>query len=79
MFEPYFIEYNSEYNNFVFIDDYNVNVNEISMKEVCNLNGLKSMINESTCFKNPKKPTCIDLILTNRSTYIVCRGVQSPT
>ena len=79
MFEPYFIEYNSEYNNFVFIGDYNVNVNEISMKEICNLNGLKSMINEPTCFKNPKKPTCIDLILTNRPTYIVCRGVQSPT
>ena len=39
------------------------------MKEFCNLNGLKSLINEPTCFKNPDKPTCINLILTNRPTY----------
>ena len=39
------------------------------MKEFCNLNGLKSLINEPTCFKNPEKPTCINLILTNRPTY----------
>ena len=39
------------------------------MKEFCNLNGLKSLINECTCSKNPQKPTCIDLILTNRPAY----------
>ena len=39
------------------------------MKEFCNLNGLKSLINEPTYFKNSEKPTCIDLILTNRPTY----------
>ena len=47
----------------------NVNVNESSMKEFCNSNGLKSLINEPTCFKNPEKPSCIDLIPTNRRTY----------
>ena len=26
---------------------------------------LTSMINKPTCFKNPDKPSCIDLILTN--------------
>ena len=36
-------ECNSEYNNFVFIDDYKENVNESSMKEFSNLNGLKSL------------------------------------
>ena len=40
-----------------------------SMKRFFNLNGLKSLINEPTCFKNPGKPTCIDLILANRPTY----------
>ena len=30
-------EYNSEYDNFVFIGDFNVNVNESSMKEFRNL------------------------------------------
>ena len=39
------------------------------MKEFCNLNGLKSFINELACFKNPGKLTFIDLILTNRQTY----------
>ena len=36
------------------------------MKNVCGINYLKSLIKEPTCFKNPDKPTCIDLILTNR-------------
>ena len=39
------------------------------MKEFCNLNGLKSLINEPTCFKNLEKPTWFDLILTNQPTY----------
>ena len=62
-------EYSSEYDNFVFIVEFNVNVNESPMKEFCNLNGLKSLINVPTCFKNPEKSTCIDLILTNRPIY----------
>ena len=39
------------------------------MNEFCNLNELKILINEPTCFKDLEKPTCIDLILTNRPTY----------
>ena len=62
-------EYNSKSDNFVFIVDFNVNVNESSMKEFCNSNGLKSLTNEPTCFKNPEKPSCIDVIPTNRRTY----------
>ena len=31
---------------------------------LCN-KGLNSIINKPTCYKNPDKPTCIDLILTN--------------
>ena len=57
-------EYNSEYDNFVFIGDFNVNVNESSIKELIR----KSLINEPKCFKNFEKPTCIDLILINRPT-----------
>ena len=37
------------------------------MKNFCDINCLKSLIKEPTCFKNPDKPTCIDLMLTNRS------------
>ena len=36
------------------------------MEEFCNLNGLTSLIKKSTSFKNPDKPTCIDLILANQ-------------
>ena len=60
---------NSDYDNFIFIGDFKVNMNEYSMKEFCNLNGLKSLINKPTCLRNSEKPTCIDLILTNRPTY----------
>ena len=69
MFEPCFLdEYKREYENFFFIGDFNVNVNESSMKEFCNLDVLKSLTNETKFFKNTEKPTCIDLILTTRPT-----------
>ena len=68
-------KYNSEYDSFIFIGDFNVNVNESSMKEFCNLKKFKGLINEPTYFKNPEKPTCIDLILTNRPTYFQLSAV----
>ena len=37
------------------------------MKNFCSSYNLKSVINKPTCFKNPDKPSCIDLILTNCS------------
>ena len=36
------------------------------MGEFYNLNRVTSLIKHSTCFKNPDKPTCINLILTNQ-------------
>ena len=42
------------------------------MKNFCDINCLKSLIKEPTCFKNPDKPTCIDLILTNRPNLFQC-------
>ena len=38
------------------------------MKHLCNLNGLKSLIC-ATCSKNLNKPSCIDLILTNKPNF----------
>ena len=35
------------------------------VKNFCSSFNLTSMINKPTCFKNPDKPSCIDLILTN--------------
>ena len=34
-------------------------------KRVCNLFNLTSLINKATCYKNPNKPSSIDLLLTN--------------
>ena len=50
------------------LGDFNVSASDSSLKEFCNLNELKNLINEPTCYKNSEKPTCIDLILTNQST-----------
>ena len=58
------------YDSYVFIIDINVNISDSSMKEFCSLNGLKNLVNEPTCYKNSKKPTCIDLILTNQPTLL---------
>ena len=45
--------------------DFNVEFQNHFLKEFCDLYNLKTLIKESTCFKNPENPTCIDLTLTN--------------
>ena len=37
------------------------------MKNVCDIYHLKNLVNVPTCYKNPSKPSCIDLFLTNYS------------
>ena len=58
-------EHSKTYDNFFYIGDFNVGIDGNSMKKFCDINCLKSLIKEPTCFKNPDKFTCIDLILTN--------------
>ena len=58
-------EYSKMCQNFLFLGDFNATTNEKYMEEFCNLNGFTSFI-KKTCFKNPDKPTCIDLTLTNQ-------------
>ena len=36
------------------------------MKSFCESYNLTNLVKQPTCFKNPEKPRCIDLILTNR-------------
>ena len=57
--------YSSTYENFTFVGDFNAGMEH----STCNLYSLTSLITWPTCWKNPSKPTCIDLILTNRSTF----------
>ena len=37
-------------------------MSEPSLDELCQTYNLVSIVNKSTCFKNPKNPSCIDLI-----------------
>ena len=38
-----------------------------AMNEFCCVDNLSSLVKKPTCFKNPIHPSCIDLILTNKS------------
>ena len=57
--------YSSSYENLIIIGDYNVSVEETSISGFCDTFGLKSLIKDATCYKNPEKPSSIVLILTN--------------
>ena len=50
----------------VFLRDVNAGIEETTMKSFCESHNLTNLIKQPTCFKNPEKPSCIDLILTNR-------------
>ena len=45
--------------------DFNAEPHYHFLVDFCNVYNLKNLIKVSTCFKNPKRPTSIDLILTN--------------
>ena len=62
-------EYNTYYENFNFIGDCSASIEESQMENFFNLNYLESLIQKTTCYKNPSQPTCIDLILTNQQSY----------
>ena len=55
-----------KYENVVFLGDFNIGTEEIPMKSFCESYNLTSLIKQPACFKNPEKPSCIDLILTNK-------------
>ena len=57
----------SQYKRFLCIGDFNSEITEFAMKHFCDLYHLKNLVNVPTCYKNPLKPSCIDLFLTNCS------------
>ena len=59
-------ELNSKYDNILIIGDLNSEMSEPSLDEFCQTYNLESIVNKPTCFKNPKNPSCIDLMLTNK-------------
>ena len=59
--------YLASYDNIIALGDFNSEVKETSMSEFCEIYNLKNLVKDPTCFKNPHNPSCIDLILTNKS------------
>ena len=71
----------SDFEKIIFLGDFNVTWNY--MKFFCENYGLKDLIRQPACYKNPSNPACIDLILTNvslsfQSTCVVDRAVWFP-
>ena len=57
--------YLTKYHQLLFLGNFNAGVEDLSVKSFsCSLN-LTSLINKPICYKNPDKPSCIDVILTN--------------
>ena len=56
----------TKYDNLKVIGDLNAEINLECMKLICETYDLSSLIKVPTCCKNPEKPSCIDLLLTNR-------------
>ena len=46
--------------------DFNVELNDATMKNFCQIYGYKNIVKDKTFFKNLINPTCIDLIIANR-------------
>ena len=59
-------ELSLKYENIVILGDFNCEMTEPVMKTFNDSYNLKSLVKEATCFKNVNKPSCIDLILTNK-------------
>ena len=53
------------YENLILLENFPVEPQDESIAEFLNLYNLKNLVKQNNCFKNPDKPKCIDLILTN--------------
>ena len=62
-------EFGKNYDNAIFLGDFNTYVNDNAMTSFQSLDDLTSLIDKPICYKNPDKPTCTDLILTNCPNY----------
>ena len=58
--------FSTKYKNIIPLGDFNVCVDDETMRNFCNSYSLNSLIKQPTCFKNPENPSCIDLILTKK-------------
>ena len=59
--------YSSKYGNFILLGNLNSESAESPVRDFCQIYGYKNLIKHNTCFENLEKPSCIDLIITNRT------------
>ena len=59
----------SKYENIIIIGDFNLEPKESAMIGFCQPYKMENLINNFTCYKNPNKSTCIDLVLTNKPRF----------
>ena len=59
-------ELNSKCDNIHILGDLSSEMSEPSLDEFCQIYNLENFINKSSCLKNPKNSSCIDLALTNK-------------
>ena len=52
--------------NFLVLGDFNCPLSENEMNEFCEIYDFVNLIKKPTCYKNPKNPSSIDVMLTNR-------------
>ena len=76
-FDTYYAKYEKD----VFLEYIYAGIEETTMKSFCESYNLTNLIKQPTCFKNPKKSSCIDSILTNRpksfqSTCVIETGLS---
>ena len=56
-----------KFDRVILLGDYNKESKEKNMSNFLSTYNMKNIVKQKTCFKNPGRPTCIDLILTNSS------------
>ena len=67
--------YLGKYDKILFMGDFNCEMTEQAMQIFCDTYNFTNLIKSPTCFKNPKHPSCIDLMLTNMSKSFISTQV----
>ena len=64
----------TKYENIVLLGSFNTRADDEALQTFCKFCSLHSLIKQTTCFKNPENPSCIDLILTSKPRFFETKG-----
>ena len=56
---------NTTCENTIVTEIFNVKPNDSTMTEFLNVYNVKNLVKQKSFYKNPERPSCVDLILTN--------------